>query len=104
MKTTLCLVGLVTALTGVAAPAAAHGNRETVSVHVSYDDLNLASRKGQQVLERRLRQAAEDVCGYRDQTSGTRIRSQKVVECYRSARNAAMQRYAAIMQERQLGG
>jgi UrcA family protein len=45
------------------APAAAQDG-ETQSVSVNYSDLNLESYSGSQTMLRRIRRAAEDVCGY----------------------------------------
>ena len=47
------------ALSGIAAA----GSRDTSSVVVRYDDLNLNSRAGVVKLHKRLRNAAESVCG-----------------------------------------
>ncbi len=52
----------VAATPGFAAPTRPGETR--TSVEVSYADVNLASERGQAVLESRVRQAAQKVCGY----------------------------------------
>ena len=104
MRTLVSIAAFALCCTTFAAPAAARDNAELRVVNVNFDDLNLASPRGQKILERRIRKAAEDVCGYREEVSGTRIRKQQTVNCYEAALNAGMTRYAALLTERQLGG
>ena len=94
---TLAVLALLAASPALAAP-------EGASSRVRYDDLRLEHPRGQKVLEQRIVRAAREVCGMDEQRSGTRIRSADTVACYRQARANAMQRYAAVMADYQLGG
>ncbi|APZ97783.1 hypothetical protein BWQ93_04230 [Sphingopyxis sp. QXT-31] len=58
-KLTLILLAVPLALTSISVPAAAEDLR---SVTVHYDDLNLASPKGRERLETRVRVAVRAVC------------------------------------------
>ena len=64
------LVSLLAAF-AIAAPAsgiaAASGKFDSVSVKVSYGDLDIHSKAGATVLYSRLRRASEEVCGFRSQ-------------------------------------
>ena len=66
MKTILTLAAAAAALT--AAPAAAQPSAlaDSYSVSIAYDDLNLASTKGQRSLDRRIKRAGREVCGTPD--------------------------------------
>ena len=59
--TALAALATMTAL-GYSASAVAS---ETVSVSVSYDDLNLSSRAGATALQQRIEAAVDNVCGTR---------------------------------------
>jgi len=71
---------------------------------VKYSDLNLASVKGQKELERRIDEAARSYCGLDTHQTGTRMRSQSTLNCYRDARAAARQEMAVLIDKSQLGG
>ena len=102
MKTLLwSLAALAAAATS---PVMAADNTETATATVRYDDLRLGTPQGQKRLERRLNQAARQVCGMNEQRSGTRIRPAEETQCYRQARATAMQRYASLVAANQLGG
>ena len=65
---------------------------------IKYDDLNLASAKGQQALERRIDNAARTYCGADSRQTGTRIMSAATHECVKSARAAAHEQMAVLVQ------
>lgn len=94
---TLATLALLAASPALAAP-------EGTSVTVRHDDLRLDEPRGQKLLEQRIIRAAREVCGMDEQLSGTRIRSAKTVACYKQARAHAMERYAALTTDHQLGG
>ena len=104
MKTALPMIALISLAAPVASPATAGSHVETQSIEVTYDDLNLASKKGQQILQRRIRHAAEKVCATRARTTGSRIRDKAGADCYRTAMTKAMDRYALLIDDRRLGG
>lgn len=102
MKTLLLSLAASAALiTTVPAAAAAD---DSAQISVRYDDLNLASAKGQKILERRLIAAARQACGLDGSKTGTRMRSEEETQCYRQAKATAMQRHAMIVEPYRLGG
>lgn len=76
--------GLAAALTAgalLATPAiAAEPQGETIAVR--YSDLDLSTEAGQRALERRLENAAEEVCGI-DSRAGFALPSTESMRCYR---------------------
>ncbi len=63
--------------------ASTSSHLETISITVSYADLNLENKEGVQVLYRRLRRASKEVCGDRSLTLlGSVVRLQQVNQCY----------------------
>ena len=82
---TLMMGAMVLASYGASMPAAADRARQ---ISVRYDDLNLSSASGIEVLKRRIRGAAEIVCGEADtrELSGSMLRRQ----CVREAADAAL--------------
>ena len=96
MRTPLIALTALTLLAGV--PAAAE------DFVVRYDDLDLASPKGQKVLDRRIDAAARTYCGIGVQRTGTRVKGASATECYRSARNAAREKMAALVEQKSKGG
>ena len=104
MNTYLAAAALASIGTVLASPAQARQNLEETTVMVKHDDLNLASVRGQKLLEWRIRTAAEQVCGYREGLTGTRVRDRKTDQCFKTALNQGMNHYAALMTDRQFGG
>ena len=101
MKTLFLAAATASMMATVPAAAAPEKEREMI---VHYDDLNLASAKGQKILERRLTAAARAVCGLDNQKTGTRIRTEAENRCFRLARATAMERHAQLVTRNQLGG
>ena len=99
MKTLLATLAAASVL-ATAAPAIA---RDVQSVTVTYDDLNLATLKGQERLDRRIDSAVRKVCGSA-QRSATRILDPKVTACMKEARAKARSRVAAEIDAERLGG
>ncbi|MBX7494653.1 UrcA family protein [Qipengyuania sp. 6B39] len=92
------------AAAGLAMTAAPTLAQDAQSVHVSYADLNLASPEGQKRLDRRIDNAAREVCGYHAVRSGTRIPDPKARACFDRARANAQDRVAAAIEASALGG
>lgn len=89
------------ALAALATPAAA----QTISIDVSYADLDLTSPQGQAALDRRIDSAAREICGGEEQRTGTRIvMNTKVRTCIAEVKAKAAIQVAAAKRERQLGG
>lgn len=78
-----------------AVPAVAQ-DRINVSKVVSYQDLNLSTETGMKVLTRRIRKAAETVCGGRASTPNLREQL-NFSQCVDKARNEAATAMAAKM-------
>lgn len=72
---TACLTIVIATAFVVAAPASAE------QIAVPYSDLNLASEKGRNLLERRIDRAAREVCGVDEAITGTRSRPQDRLDC-----------------------
>lgn len=105
MKTNTIKAGLAAALaasTIFASPAfAAEGDTTTVAVR--YSDLDLSTQEGQQALERRLDNAAEQVCGIDRRTSGLRVQSTDAMRCYRETIKNFEREIASRAAEQQRG-
>ena len=86
------------AVLGTAAPAMA----ETLSI--PYQDLNLATAKGQAALDGRIDAAVREFCGMNRTTTGTRISSRETRECYAQTSKQAKEKFAAVVDEQRLGG
>ena len=99
-STILALAAAAVALTVPAAATEAESN----SVGVRYSDLNLASKAGQDELDRRLDRAARNVCGMDGIRTGTRLASAESRRCYREARVTLDKQFAALVKERAAGG
>lgn len=97
MKTTLIALAMTGAVLA-GAPAAAE------EMKITHDDLNLATAQGQKVLQQRIDAAARKVCGLSDIRTGTRVRSNEATDCYKQARAAANEHFAAIVANQKLGG
>ena len=70
---------------------AAPSHFEDVSVKVSYADLNIDNEAGAEKLYLRLRNAAEQVCGFgSDMKLGSRTASAQAKACYRQALDKAV--------------
>lgn len=95
-KTTATLIAAAIAATGsLALPATAADGRETVSIAVTHDDLDLTTQDGQTELQRRLNRAAKQVCRY--PTNRTLMSSQNESRCYREARRDVAVQLAEVM-------
>lgn len=94
---------LALAAVALAIPAAAT-EADAGSVGVRYNDLNLASKAGQEELDRRLDRAARSVCGMDAVRTGTRLASADSRRCYREARVALDKQFAALVKDSAAGG
>jgi UrcA family protein len=85
MLVTMGLAGVT--LASVAGARVVDTERETVSIKVQYGDLNLATTEGKDVLKRRIRHAADVVCGEPD--ARDLVNSVVYKECMNNATNGA---------------
>lgn len=97
LKIVLPLMFLATAVQAVPL----HARTTTATARIAYGDLNLASKSGQQALDRRINRAIDQVCGIAVGTAKIYL-NQTEAEC-RDAKQAEIQplREAAISQARQ---
>ena len=95
-------LAMVAAL-GLALPAAP-ALAQQQSVGVEYADLDLSSEEGQETLDRRITQAAKDVCGANESEMGSRIKSREVRRCVKSAKKQVRTQIAAKIEAERLGG
>ena len=96
-------LALALAAATIAIPAhAAEVDRNSATV--SYRDLDLTSEAGRKTLERRLQQAARDVCGMDERTTGTRVASRESQACYKEARKQLDRQFVEIVGNSRSGG
>lgn len=74
------------------------------SLAITFHDLDLATTAGQKKLERRIVQAAKQVCGVDQSVTGTRVPSASVMSCYRQALRDARTRVAEAIEHRRSAG
>ena len=100
---TLAIATASIGLVFTATPALA-GPEELPTQKVSIAGIDLATPEGQRILERRIENAAREVCQADRIRTGTRIRSTASNECLVKARASAEQQVAAIMEDQRRGG
>jgi UrcA family protein len=98
MKRHLIAITAAAVLGAAATPAVAE------SLSIPYQDLNLASAKGQKTLDHRIESAARDFCGMNQTTTGSRIVSSESRQCYAETKKQAQKQFAAIVDRHRLGG
>lgn len=91
-------------LAGAAITPAFAYEAEKMEIAVETADLDLATAKGQKILDNRLEKAIRTVCRTRAHTGGSRIMSPDAKACIAKARTDTRQQVAALMQDRQRGG
>ncbi|MCX7676873.1 MAG: UrcA family protein [Alteraurantiacibacter sp.] len=84
--------------------SAAAQERETRTVGVTAQDLDLTTEHGQAELARRIDYAARQACGVNERQVGSNIRSREARECYRTAKRDLEQRFAEAAAERNRAG
>jgi UrcA family protein len=94
-KLVLAVLGAATLSAG-AVPALA-ADEQGQSVEVQYSDLDLTTPAGAKELDRRLHEAAREVCGMSNMTSGSRLRSDSAGACYRDALKQLQTRFAGLV-------
>jgi UrcA family protein len=85
-----CSLGLCAAILSATSASA----QDSLSVHVSYADLNLNSPAGAAVFQRRVRSAVEQICYSDDRTLSGRF---EVDHCKAAIQTQAQQKVAAVM-------
>jgi UrcA family protein len=101
-KLVLAALGAAT-LTATSVPAFAAGEQGK-SVEVQYSDLDLTTPAGAKELDRRLHEAAREVCGMSNMASGSRLRSDSAGACYRDALKQLQARFAGLLGKKQQQG
>lgn len=82
----------------IAMPLAAQSD-PAQTIAVKYDDLDLATEKGQAKLERRINAAAREVCKTNAVRTGTRLRSNDRKQCLEAARASVKAQLAELIKE-----
>ncbi len=95
MKTKLIALALIGGGI-VGTPAAAE------DIAITYQDLDLATEKGQRILQHRIDKAARKVCGYDEQRTGTRIRPWETDRCYALAKADGRRALATLVLKQRL--
>ena len=86
-----------------AGPAAAQ-ERDTRTTGVTYQDLDLATEAGRSELDRRIDNAARQVCGMNERAIGSNIVMRESRECYRSAKRELDRHFARVVADRTRAG
>jgi UrcA family protein len=105
MMTISMKAGLAAALaasTLIVTPAIA-AEAEGATIAVRYSDLDLSTQEGQRALERRMENAAEQVCGIDRRTSGNVLPSNESLRCYRETVKNFEREIAAVAERQQRG-
>jgi len=92
MKSYPPILAAALAALAVAAPAAAQS-----AVAVRYSDLDLSTTAGQAQLERRIHNAAREVCGMNEVTVGTRLNSTASQRCLAETKTRLHDQVAATI-------
>jgi UrcA family protein len=95
---TFALAAAAIGLACTTTPAFA-GSGEKATMTIKLDDIDLASPKGQEVLDRRIEQTARTVCRVTEVRTGTRIMDHSARACIAKARAEARQQVAALVAE-----
>ena len=86
------------------APTVSAAEAEQRSSGVVYADLDLSTSEGVAELDRRIENAAREVCQANRTDTGSRIRSREARECVETARNQLNRHFAQIKRNANLGG
>jgi UrcA family protein len=74
------------------------------SVAVQYNDLDLTSAHGKQVLQRRIDAAARSMCGVGEIRTGTILPSSAARKCYKQALADINEQFAMVVDKASTGG
>ena len=100
MKILIAAAATAASLATLSVPVSA----KEVRFEVEYADLNLATAKGQETLDRRIVNAARKACGYGRTQTGSRIRSQKAERCVEDMTAQARKQFASLSGSTAKGG
>lgn len=95
---------LALAAAGMAFTPMAHATEEQHTAGVTHADLDLTTDAGKEELERRIDNAAKQICGIGEAQVGTLIRTREQRTCYRQAKREFDRHYAQIIEDAQNGG
>jgi len=96
IQSTVLALAAAAALAAPVVPAAAKETR----TQVTYNDLDLSTEAGRTALAGRLDQAAKNLCGVREDNSGSRYAR----DCYKRNTQYIDQQVAAIVRQQAAGG
>ena len=86
-------------LLAIALASAISATSPAQTMQVKFDDLNLSTPAGQEVLQQRIKSAAREICGMDEKATGTRIRSTEASRCYNQAVGSANAAVAAAVRK-----
>ena len=93
------------ALIGTTIPAAAFAqSTDAQQTAIVYKDLNLSTSEGQAELDRRIENAARQICGLDDVVTGSRIKSAESRKCYKQALSSARRAMASVINQSKKSG
>lgn len=96
-------ITLAAALT-LAGTAVAAQETDTRTTGVTYRDLDLSTAEGRAELDRRIDNAARQVCGVNERQLGSNIMTRESRTCYRSAKRELEQHFAQIIADNTRAG
>ena len=92
------------ALSGTAAHAGSTAKATQKAQAVQIADLDLSTGEGRAELKTRLNQAAREVCGMADKTTGSRVASKEARKCLRETQDRMMTQFAHLLEDESRGG
>jgi len=88
----------------LAAGSVSAQERDTRTTGVTHQDLDLSTEQGRAELNRRIDDAAKQVCGMNERSLGSNIATRESRECYRTAKRDLERHFAEVLAERGSAG
>lgn len=88
----------------LAAPAVSAQERDTRTTGVTVTDLDLNTEEGREELDRRIDDAAKEVCGMGERSLGSNIATRESRQCYRDAKRQMDRHFAQLIEDQHRGG
>lgn len=88
----------------LAAPAVSAQERDTRTTGVTVTDLDLSTDEGRAEMDRRIENAAKEVCGMGERSIGSNIATRESRQCYRDAKRQMERHFAQLVEDQRRGG
>ncbi len=88
----------------LAAPALAAQEGEARTTGVSYSDLDLSTEDGRKELDNRIEDAAKEVCGMNERSTGSNMATRESRQCFRNAKRQLEEHFASVIEDERRGG